>query len=163
MEATLVERLVQIMAQLVDEHRGLLRDGEAHQRALVAGDIETIHSQVDVVSTRVDKIYQIEQQRRQLATEFGDLFGVEAQEVNISFLAQHLDAREMEKLHLYSTELGDIMLQLVRENAHHRALVEQSMRYLHKSVELVADAMNQDVYGTGAKPAGGGHLFNVQA
>lgn len=163
MKTTLVERLVQIMAQLVDEHRGLLRDGEAHQRALVAGDIETINLKIDDVSKRVEKIYQIEQQRREVATEIGNLFGIEAKEVNISCLALHLDAGEMEKLHRLSSELGELMLQLVRENAHHRALIEQSMRYLHKTVQLVADAMNQDAYGTGSKPSAGGHLFNIQA
>jgi tetrahydromethanopterin S-methyltransferase subunit G len=160
---TLIEKLVQIMTRLVDEHRGLLSDSEAHQRALVKGDTANIGSKADAISKRVERIYQIEQQRQKITQDIGHLLGVPEEQVNISFLMQHVEPQEKLRIEQHSAKLEKVIVELVRVNDQNRNLVEQSMRYLHKTVELVAGSVNQEGYGNGTKPAAGGHLFNVQA
>lgn len=160
---TSIAKLAKNVQQLLEAHRLLLAFCGEHKDSLIKGEVAEIETTVAKIESVSKRIHELEAERVTIAQEVAGELGVSADEITLSALEPMLSEAEREHFSTAAKELQELMAQLAQVNVQNRGLLEQSMSYLTKTVQLVASALEQDVYGPGASRRQGGHLFNVQA
>jgi hypothetical protein len=159
----LMAQLMGVVEALVEEHRRLLEFCRKHTKALVAGDVAAIESTVQRMDAAVANIGDLEQKRQQVTNAIATAIGIPSTELTVSRLEPFLTEEESYRLKAGAEQLSVLLRDLEETNELNRSLVNQSLNYLAKTMQLVASALERDVYGPGAVRKPGGHMFDVQA
>ncbi|GMA51300.1 hypothetical protein GCM10025857_26570 [Alicyclobacillus contaminans] len=152
-----------VLEQLVAAHKRLLAVCQQHTVALVNRDIARIHSTTQKIEVETAGIRALEASRQQLAADVARGLGLDTENITLSRLLPHLNPQEATRLQRSATQLGALMQALAETNERNHRLLEQSLQYLTKTVEWVADSLGQTQYGPQVKRVVGGYMIDVKA
>jgi flagellar biosynthesis/type III secretory pathway chaperone len=160
---TFIHQLLDVVEKLLKENRSLYRESERHKQALIDGDISKIESSVQNMGKHVTYIANLEEQRQRLSHQFAEWFGIPPEEITASFLIERIDEKSAKRLEKLTHELQSVIVDLAQSNERNRMLLQTSLQYLNKTIDLVASVTSQDSYGPKKTAQVGVRLFDVQA
>ncbi|GAW27660.1 flagellar protein FlgN [Carboxydocella sp. ULO1] len=143
--AGVLQELTQVLAGQRDVYGRLLSLAREKQEALVRGDLPVIEQIVAQEEQLVVQVGKLEEARNQLVEALATELGLEDRQLTISKLLE-LGAGDTSRLQGIAVELTHVLEDLGKVNEQNKQLLQQSLKYLDFTVNLLAGQEDLPVY-----------------
>jgi len=153
-------QLATIMMELIKEHEHLLRLGREKQQVLIRNDVQALQRLVQEELKHIQQVERLDAQRQwHIQQMLGQVTGNESGVVSETgirlrdLLGQMPLSPDKERLEGLALSLRRLLEELRHVNEQNRQLIEQSLAFVHYSMELFAASAASD----------GGAMYDKQA
>lgn len=143
--AGVLQELIQVLAGLKDVYGRLLSLAHEKQEALVHNDLAAVEAAVAGEEKLVVQVGKLEERRNQLVEALARELGLDQQQLSISRLAE-AGLGHVAELQGVADELSRVLAELTRVNEQNHQLLQQSLKYLEFTINLLAGQEELPVY-----------------
>lgn len=149
------DKFINIMSQILEDYRQLLKLGKEKQKILVAADVEGLINITKQEELIVLKINKLEWQRKAAVKEIAEAHKLkgnyQADEFiqSIFEIKKLADAKEAERLNLLAEELTAGINELTALNRLNSQLIEQSLEFINFNINILSAASFGPTYSPG--------------
>ena len=147
------------LCDLLNEQKGvlgaMLELSQEERRVIISGEAELLEDIVRREFKELSKLNAIEKKRMALHGELSSEFGVSAQELNVSMIAQFAEPDERDIIKNLQNELTALLKQHADLNMENRELIEAHFEYTEALMEILVDSEDplNNFYGGDGKAA----------
>lgn len=148
-----IKELYNVLDHLIDLHQSLYQLAEEKKTILLKNDVEALTALTQNERKLIAAIEAAETNRQEIVHQLLAQRGLVLADESISGLAKALtNIEDKTKLMRYREQLSEIIMKLRQRNEQNQKLLEQSLSFVHESLQLFTDAPEEDyIY---KKPAG---------
>jgi len=141
-------QLIHAMNDLTATHKDLLRLSKRKTEALTNNKLDEFQALLLEEQKLIRQLEKQEQQRQEAAEAWNQEQSDEAASLTITEILDRLDGEEQKMAADAAAALTDTMTELKRQEQLNKALLEESMKFVQLSMELVNPSINSMNYGT---------------
>ncbi|MCA1021255.1 flagellar protein FlgN [Halobacillus litoralis] len=158
-----IDTMTTLMNKLTQLHKSLLTVSQAKTEALKYNGIEEMQKLLQQERKHVQAVKQIEKQRAEAAAEWFEEQGYTAQEQTVSAMLELLSGEEKEELQRAYEALIFVLSDLKQQEALNAELIQQSMQFIHLSLNTLEPSIQSMNYGNQRQEAPKRSLFDSKA
>lgn len=158
-----IDTMTILMNKLTQLHKSLLTVSQAKTEALKHNGIEEMQKLLQQERKHVQAVKQIEKQRTEAAAEWFEEQGYTGQEQTVSAMLELLSGEEKEELQRAYEALIFVLSDLKQQEALNAELIQQSMQFIHLSLNTLEPSIQSMNYGNQRQEAPKRSLFDSKA
>ncbi|MYL30981.1 MULTISPECIES: flagellar protein FlgN [Halobacillus] len=158
-----IDTMTILMNKLTQLHKSLLTVSQAKTEALKHNGIEEMQKLLQKERKHVQAVKQIEKQRAEAAAEWFEEQGYTGQEQTVSAMLELLSGEEKEELQRVYEALIFVLSDLKQQEALNAELIQQSMQFIHLSLNTLEPSIQSMNYGNQRQEAPKRSLFDSKA
>lgn len=158
-----IDTMTILMNKLTQLHKSLLTVSQAKTEALKHNGIEEMQKLLQQERKHVQAVKQIEKQRAEAAAEWFEEQGYTGQEQTVSAMLELLSGEEKEELQRAYEALIFVLSDLKQQEALNAELIQQSMQFIHLSLNTLEPSIQSMNYGNQRQEAPKRSLFDSKA
>lgn|GEM_PF-5809347 len=157
-----VKRLLRLMNQLLAQYRYVLAASRLNKDGLVENDVQKMEQALADVTEHLDVIHQLESERQGLSEDMAAEARMDVAELTVPYLLTVLPPLQAQQLEKAAGELRVIFEEIAGLNRLNAELVNQSIHFFKKTLDIVTLALNSSNYGSKPANRASGRLFDTQ-
>lgn len=158
-----IDTMTILMNKLTQLHKSLLTVSQAKTEALKHNGIEEMQKLLQQERKHVQAVKQIEKQRAEAAAEWFEEQGYTGQEQTVSAMLELLSGEEKVELQRAYEALIFVLSDLKQQEALNAELIQQSMQFIHLSLNTLEPSIQSMNYGNQRQEAPKRSLFDSKA
>lgn len=132
-----MKAIFELMALLIKQHQELLHISTEKTEWIKTNNMEKLNALLKEESKKIREIEQTEMKRQQVVAQFLKKQGVNKDEATISELLEYIPEKYHESLRKLQQALLEEMGALRKRESLNRALIEDSLHFVHLTLDMI--------------------------